>query len=45
MEPPGFEPPRIVTADLDVLYTAFDEAGNTAECLVQIRIPGWLIIR
>ncbi|CAJ0918219.1 unnamed protein product, partial [Mesorhabditis belari] len=42
VEPQEFEPPRVITADLDVLYTAFDEAGNTAECLVQIRIPDTL---
>jgi hypothetical protein len=24
---------------MDVLYTAFDGAGNWAQCLVQIRIP------
>ncbi|CAJ0565011.1 unnamed protein product, partial [Mesorhabditis spiculigera] len=42
VEPQGFEPPRVVSADVDVLYTAFDEAGNTAECLVQIRIPDTL---
>ncbi len=41
--PEHFRPPRFITQDIDVMYTAFDHAGNTAECLVQLRIPGNLI--
>jgi hypothetical protein len=25
---------------VDVKYKAFDEAGNSAECLVQLKVPG-----
>uniref|UniRef100_A0A183D5P4 HYR domain-containing protein n=1 Tax=Gongylonema pulchrum TaxID=637853 RepID=A0A183D5P4_9BILA len=37
--PEGFEPPKMISHDMDVIYTAFDDAGNTAECVVQLRIP------
>lgn len=40
IEPAGFKPPKFVTTDTDVTYTAFDEAGNSAECVVQLKIPG-----
>lgn len=40
VQPPSFEPPRPVDHDMDVIYTAFDEAGNSAECAVHLRIPG-----
>lgn len=39
VEPENFEPPRFVTQDTDILYTAFDEAGNWAQCVVELRIP------
>jgi hypothetical protein len=38
--PEGFKPPQFITSDMDIVYTAFDVAGNTAECTVKIRIPG-----
>lgn len=38
--PEDFEPPQLISRDMDVVYTAFDDAGNTAECVVQLRIPG-----
>lgn len=38
--PDGFEPPKMITHDMDIVYVAFDDAGNTAECTVQLRIPG-----
>uniref|UniRef100_A0A9J2P4X9 Sushi, von Willebrand factor type A, EGF and pentraxin domain-containing protein 1 n=1 Tax=Ascaris lumbricoides TaxID=6252 RepID=A0A9J2P4X9_ASCLU len=37
--PEDFEPPQLISRDMDVVYTAFDDAGNTAECVVQLRIP------
>lgn len=40
--PEGFEPPQFISHDIDVIYTAFDDAGNSAECIVQIRIPGFI---
>uniref|UniRef100_A0A914C4L0 Fibropellin-1 n=1 Tax=Acrobeloides nanus TaxID=290746 RepID=A0A914C4L0_9BILA len=39
VRPSKFEPPRPVDHDMDVVYTAFDEAGNSAECVVKLRIP------
>uniref|UniRef100_A0A7E4V9J7 Sushi, von Willebrand factor type A, EGF and pentraxin domain-containing protein 1 n=1 Tax=Panagrellus redivivus TaxID=6233 RepID=A0A7E4V9J7_PANRE len=39
VQPANFIPPRPITSDMDVVYTAFDEAGNSAECIVRIRIP------
>lgn len=42
VEPTGYEPGRPVTADTDIVYTAFDEAGNTADCTVKLRIPDTL---
>lgn len=39
-EPRDFRPPFPVHAPLDVTYTAYDEAGNSAECVVQLRVPG-----
>ena len=38
--PEDFEPPQLISRDMDVVYTAFDDAGNSAECVVQLRIPG-----
>lgn len=44
VEPVGFTSGRLITSDIDVVYTAFDDAGNTAECVVKLRIPGeWLL--
>ncbi|VDD92750.1 unnamed protein product, partial [Enterobius vermicularis] len=37
--PEDFEPPQIITKDINIVYTAFDDAGNSAECVVQLRIP------
>ncbi|GMS82602.1 hypothetical protein PENTCL1PPCAC_4777, partial [Pristionchus entomophagus] len=39
VEPEHFAHPRIITADTDVVYTAFDDTGNSAECVVRLRIP------
>ena len=39
VEPTNFVPPRPITNDMDVVYTAFDEAGNSANCIVKLRIP------
>ncbi|XGW30547.1 hypothetical protein V3C99_009476 [Haemonchus contortus] len=39
VEPPGFTSGRLITSDIDVVYTAFDDAGNSAECVVKLRIP------
>ncbi|PIO67379.1 EGF-like domain protein [Teladorsagia circumcincta] len=39
VEPVGFTSGRLITSDIDVVYTAFDDAGNTAECVVKLRIP------
>lgn len=41
--PDGFDPPKMISHDMDVIYTAFDDAGNTAECIVKLRIPGMII--
>ncbi|KAI6239571.1 Sushi, von Willebrand factor type A, EGF and pentraxin domain-containing protein 1 [Aphelenchoides fujianensis] len=40
VEPKDFKPPHPIHEALDVRYTAFDNAGNTAECVVQLRVPG-----
>ncbi|KAL3983031.1 EGF-like domain family protein [Acanthocheilonema viteae] len=37
--PDGFEPPKMISHDMDIVYVAFDDAGNTAKCTVQLRIP------
>ncbi|EPB80398.1 hypothetical protein ANCCEY_00495 [Ancylostoma ceylanicum] len=42
VEPAGFTSGRLITSDIDVVYTAFDDAGNTAECIVKLRIPDTL---
>ncbi|CAJ0600817.1 unnamed protein product [Cylicocyclus nassatus] len=42
VEPAGFTPGRLITSDVDVVYTAFDDAGNTAECIVKLKIPDTL---
>ncbi|KAK0398751.1 hypothetical protein QR680_002734 [Steinernema hermaphroditum] len=39
VKPDNFEPPQLISSDTDVIYTVFDEAGNSAECVVQLRIP------
>ncbi|CAB3409318.1 unnamed protein product [Caenorhabditis bovis] len=39
VEPMGMSSGLMVTTDMDVTYTAFDSAGNTAICVVRIRIP------
>nr|CDJ95186.1 C-type lectin and Low density lipoprotein-receptor and CUB and Sushi SCR CCP and EGF calcium-binding and Coagulation factor 5 8 type and Hyalin and GCC2 GCC3 and EGF domain containing protein [Haemonchus contortus] len=39
VEPTGFTSGRLITSDIDVVYTAFDDAGNSAECVVKLRIP------
>ncbi|KJH47373.1 sushi domain protein [Dictyocaulus viviparus] len=39
IEPAGFSSGRLITSDIDVMYTAFDDAGNIAECVVKLRIP------
>lgn len=39
VEPVGFSSGRLITSDVDVIYTAFDDAGNTAQCVVKLRIP------
>ncbi|CAD5221161.1 unnamed protein product [Bursaphelenchus okinawaensis] len=39
VEPKDFQPPYHIHAPLDVKYTAYDEAGNSAECIVQLRVP------
>lgn len=40
VNPAEFEPGVLISSDTDVLYTAFDDAGNVADCLVKLRIPG-----
>lgn len=42
--PDGFEPPKMISHDMNIVYTAFDDAGNAAECIIQLRIPGIIII-
>lgn len=37
--PEELVPPFPVSQDMDVVYQAFDEAGNMAECVVRLRIP------
>ncbi|VDL68767.1 unnamed protein product [Nippostrongylus brasiliensis] len=39
VEPVGFTSGRFITSDVNVVYTAFDDAGNMAECVVKLRIP------
>ncbi|VDM57878.1 unnamed protein product, partial [Angiostrongylus costaricensis] len=39
VEPVGFSSGRLITSDVDVIYTAFDDAGNTAQCVVKLRLP------
>uniref|UniRef100_A0A914GWY3 Uncharacterized protein n=1 Tax=Globodera rostochiensis TaxID=31243 RepID=A0A914GWY3_GLORO len=38
-KPEDFQPPYPISQDTDVLYQAFDEAGNYAECVIRLRIP------
>lgn len=40
VEPKDFQTPYPIHEPLDVKYTAFDESGNSAECVVQLRVPG-----
>lgn len=40
VSPENFEPQYPIQQNIDVVYTAFDEAGNTAECVIRLRIPG-----
>lgn len=44
VNPENFEPPYPINQDQDIVYTAFDEAGNFAECIVRLRIPGIKLI-
>lgn len=44
VEPRNFQPPHFITKDLDVVYTAYDIAGNTAKCVIQLRLPGNTVI-
>lgn len=37
--PTDFRPPHFISKDTDVTYTAFDMAGNSATCVVQLRLP------
>lgn len=39
-KPEDFHPPYPVSQDTDIIYQAFDDAGNMAECPVRLRIPG-----
>ncbi|KAI6214115.1 Sushi, von Willebrand factor type A, EGF and pentraxin domain-containing protein 1 [Aphelenchoides besseyi] len=39
VEPKDFRPPYPIHEPIDVHYTAFDNAGNSAECVVQLRVP------
>lgn len=46
VDPDNFEPTHQLENDLDVTYTATDLSGNTATCIVSIRIRGkWSIPR
>ncbi|KAL7070530.1 hypothetical protein ACQ4LE_010422, partial [Meloidogyne hapla] len=38
-KPEDFHPPYPVSQDTDIIYQAFDDAGNMAECAVRLRIP------
>uniref|UniRef100_A0A914MRZ1 Uncharacterized protein n=1 Tax=Meloidogyne incognita TaxID=6306 RepID=A0A914MRZ1_MELIC len=38
-KPEDFHPPYPVSQDTDIIYQAFDDAGNMAECPVRLRIP------
>lgn len=40
VDPKSFQPPHFITKDTDIVYTAYDVAGNTAKCVVQLRLPG-----
>lgn len=40
VKPENFKPPYPIQQNLDIIYTAFDDAGNFAECVVRLRIPG-----
>lgn len=40
VNPENFEPPYPINQNQNIVYTAFDEAGNSAECIVRLRIPG-----
>lgn len=37
---PPIYPPQSITGPLDVFYTAFDEFGNYATCIVELRYVG-----
>lgn len=39
VDPPKFRPPHFITKDMDVTYTAYDFAGNEANCKVRLRLP------
>ncbi len=39
IEPEGFQPPRFITREMAVKYTAYDEAGNSVSCTVELRLP------
>uniref|UniRef100_A0A915ITD3 HYR domain-containing protein n=1 Tax=Romanomermis culicivorax TaxID=13658 RepID=A0A915ITD3_ROMCU len=38
-EPANFKPPYFITRDSDVIYTAYDFAGNENRCVVKLRLP------
>ncbi|ULT97657.1 hypothetical protein L3Y34_005467 [Caenorhabditis briggsae] len=39
IEPLGMRSGLMITSDMDITYTAYDSAGNTAVCTLKIRIP------
>uniref|UniRef100_A0A8R1HYY8 Sushi, von Willebrand factor type A, EGF and pentraxin domain-containing protein 1 n=1 Tax=Caenorhabditis japonica TaxID=281687 RepID=A0A8R1HYY8_CAEJA len=39
VEPVGMRSGLMITSDMDITYTAYDDAGNTAVCVLRIRIP------
>ncbi|CAL2041939.1 unnamed protein product [Caenorhabditis brenneri] len=39
IEPLGMRSGLMITSDMDITYTAYDLAGNTAVCTLKIRIP------
>ncbi|CAI4229546.1 unnamed protein product [Auanema sp. JU1783] len=39
LEPVDFHPGKPIFVNTDVVYTAFDDAGNLADCVIKLRIP------
>uniref|UniRef100_A0AC35U7X4 Sushi, von Willebrand factor type A, EGF and pentraxin domain-containing protein 1 n=1 Tax=Rhabditophanes sp. KR3021 TaxID=114890 RepID=A0AC35U7X4_9BILA len=39
VDPEGFEPGKMIRQNTDIRYTAYDFAGNSADCIVKLRIP------